>query len=250
MDKSRGKEENKSQNPRRKRKKQKITHIYIEVKLCIAFCVVLCLAAVSSLAFDFSAREVHARTSDFHVVIDAGHGGRDGGAVSRNGTREADINLAIAKLLRQELRSRGIGVTMTRTNSDSLASPFASNKKRSDMEARRKIIETVSPDLVISIHLNSLPSHPGVRGLQTFYDKTSEKSKTYAEAIQEIFNQSNLDINRRATVGDYFILNCTKYPSVLVECGFLSNSAEERLLKSPQYQKMIAQYIAEAIINC
>jgi len=217
----------------------------IPVKVFI--CALFALAVVTSLAVDFSNRPVFARTHDFHVVIDAGHGGRDGGATSRNGTREAEINLAIARFLQTELSNRNIGVTMTRTSNDSLANPFARNQKRSDMDARRRIIERVSPDLVISIHLNSLPSHPGVRGLQAFYCKNAEQSRIFAVAIQDRFNQSNLETSRRPTTGDFFMLNATRYPSVLVECGFLSNAHDERLLKTREYQQILARYIAEAI---
>jgi len=205
-------------------------------------------AVIASVVVDFSSMPVHARTHEFHVVIDAGHGGRDGGAVSRCGVKESDINLAIAKFLEVELKSRNIGVTLTRTDQNSLANPFARNQKKSDMEARRKIIERVAPDLVISIHLNSLPSSPGVRGLQVFYDRTGcEKSKQWADVIQQHFNETNLNVNKRPLSGDFFILNCTRFPGVLIECGFLSNQADVRLLVTESYQKMIAQNIAEAI---
>lgn len=207
-------------------------------------------AVIASLVVDVATRPVYARTGEFHVVVDAGHGGWDGGAVGRGGTVERDVNLAIAKFLSAEFKSRGVGVTMTRETRDSLAGPFAKNKKKDDMEKRRIIIEKVKPDLVISIHLNSLPSHPAVRGLQTFYDKTGEESKKYAEVIQTEFNNSHLNINRRAAAGDYFILECTAYPSVLVECGFLSNPAEEKLLKTPEYQRIVAHLIAKAVVNC
>ena len=210
-------------------------------------CVLLLMAVVTSVAIDFTTRPVHARTADFHVVVDAGHGGRDGGASSRSGTRESEINLAIARFLQNELTTLGIGVTMTRNNNDSLANPLARNQKRSDMDARRRIIESVSPDLVVSIHLNSLPSAPAVRGLQTFFDSSGDTSRHFAESIQNAFNQSNLNINRRATVGEFYILNATAYPSVLVECGFLSNPTEEKLLKTSDYQRMIAQILAQAI---
>jgi N-acetylmuramoyl-L-alanine amidase len=149
---------------------------------------------------------------------------------------------------------------MTRETRDSLASPFASNRKREDMEKRRQIIEKVKPDLVISIHLNSFPMHTAIRGLQTFYsasnnaeqntenqENAAPTSRVYAEAIQNEFNQSNLNINRQATAADFYMLECTEFPSVLVECGFLSNPEEERLLKTAEYQKIIAKYIADAI---
>jgi len=209
-------------------------------------CLVLLCAVTASLAVDFSVN-AYSRGENFHVVIDAGHGGFDGGAVSRGGVCEKDINLAIAKQLEKELKTRGIGVTLTRTNEHSLANPFAKNKKRSDMEARRDIIQKVKPDLMVSIHLNSFPQSPAVRGLQTFHDKSGETSKTYATAIQDAFNQSSLNINRHPAVGDFFILDSTPYPSVLVECGFLSNPTEEKLLQTAEYQKLLAIMIAEAI---
>lgn len=211
------------------------------------FCVLAVCGIIASLAVDLASRPVHARKGDFHVVIDAGHGGRDGGAMGRSGTKESDINLAISKFLAAELQNHGIGVTLTRETRDSLASPFAKNKKRDDMEKRRAIIEQVKPDLVVSIHLNSFPSHPAVRGLQTFFDKTGEQSKVYATAIQKQVNDSSLGIDRRAAVGDYYILECTPYPSVLVECGFLSNPSEEKLLKTEEYQRILARHIARAI---
>ena len=212
-------------------------------------CIAAAAAVLASLCVDYVTRPVWARTSDVHVVIDAGHGGMDGGAQSRNGTKEADINLAIAKFLETEFKARDVGVTMTRSGRDNLASPFLKNKKKDDMDKRRQIIEKVTPDLVISIHLNNFPSHPAVRGLQTFYEKNSEYGKLFAEAIQKEFNSSDLNINRTAAIGDYYILNCTEYPSVLVECGFLSNPDDERLLKTTGYQKILAYYIAKAVVQ-
>ena len=193
------------------------------------------------------ALRVYARAEGFHVVVDAGHGGKDRGASSRNGTYESDINLSIAKFLKAEFETRGIGVTMTRETADWLAQPGARNKKKSDMDARRRIIERVRPDLVISIHLNTFPADSSVRGLQTFYDKSGVTSKLYAEAIQNEFNQSPLATNRLAKSGDYYILDSTQFPAVLVECGFISNQDDERLLNTTEYQRIIAHYIASAV---
>jgi N-acetylmuramoyl-L-alanine amidase len=124
---------------------------------------------------------------------------------------------------------------------------LAKNQKRSDMEARRKIIENIAPDLVVSIHLNSLPSSPATRGLVAFYNGSG--GELYAKSIQDQFNSSNLLTNRHAAKGDYYMLNCTAYPSVLVECGFLSNPTEEKLLQSRDYQKILANILADGIIN-
>ena len=216
------------------------------IKTIIFACVVFALV-LSAVLVDAHVFSVHAHTTDFHVVIDAGHGGRDGGAISPNGTKESEINLAIAKFLRKEFEARGFRVTMTRENHDSLASPFAGNRKKDDMNKRRQIIEKAKPDLVISIHLNNFVSNKSVRGLQTFFAKNSEPSKSFAEAIQNEINGRGLNTNRKAAVGDYYILKCTESPSVLVECGFLSNLEEEKLLKTAEYQKILAYYIASAV---
>ena len=206
------------------------------------------IAVLGIVAIDAPrALRVYARAEGFHVVVDAGHGGKDRGASSPNGTYESDINLAIAKFLKAELEARGIGVTMTRETQDWLASPAASNKKKSDMDARRRIIERVRPDLVISIHLNIYPGDSSVRGLQTFYDKSGTTSKIYAEAIQNEFNRSPLATNRLAKTGDYYILDSTEFPAVLVECGFLSNPDDERLLNTTEFQRIIAHFIASAV---
>ena len=217
-----------------------------------AVCLCFLCGVIACLVLDFRDTTlvgVYARSGQFHVVIDAGHGGFDGGAVSPYGTKESDINLSIALKLERELLTNGIAVTKTRSTKDSIASPLATNKKKSDMENRRKIIEKASPDLVVSIHLNSFSQAPTVHGAQTFFDRSSEIGRQYAEAIQDGLNESSFDIHRNAAVGDYFILNSTPYPAVLVECGFLSNPTDEKLLKTENYQKIIAQIIACAIIN-
>jgi N-acetylmuramoyl-L-alanine amidase len=193
------------------------------------------------------ALRVYARAEGFHVVIDAGHGGMDKGASSPNGTFERDINLQIARFLKFEFEIRGVGVTMTRETDACLAAPAARNKKRSDMDARRRIIERIRPDLVISIHLNIFPGDSSVRGLQTFYDKSGTTSKIFAEAIQAEYNRSPLATKRHAKTGDYYILDSTSFPAVLVECGFLSNPDDEKLLNTTEYQRIIAHYIASAI---
>ncbi|MCL2621469.1 MAG: N-acetylmuramoyl-L-alanine amidase [Firmicutes bacterium] len=188
----------------------------------------------------------NAKEPTFKVVIDAGHGGRDAGAKSTNGTTEKDINLSIAKLLGKELSSRGLGVTYTRTNGDGLYGLLDKNKKRSDMEARQRIIEKEKPNLVISIHLNTFPSS-SVNGAQVFYRFNNEGGAKFANSIQRNLN-SNLGFNRQTKIGDFFLLNCTNIPSVLVECGFLSNPEEERKLKTLEYQTKLAYFIAMGVL--
>jgi len=184
----------------------------------------------------------------FTVVVDAGHGGKDRGASSRGGLFESDINLAIALFLKRELEVRGINVVMTRETSHWLASPHAPNKKRDDMANRKRIIQNANPDVVVSIHMNTFPN-PGVRGLQTFYNPKDEKSQKFATAIQNEFNNSELNFYRVPRPGNYYILDQTGFTGVLVECGFLSNAEDERLFSQSAHQRIIAYYIAKAVVR-
>ena len=173
------------------------------------------------------------------VVVDAGHGGRDGGVVGRTtGVREADINLAIARNLRRFLETKGYNVVMTRTTPDGLYGMATRNRKLRDMETRRRIINGANPDLVVSIHQNSFPS-PTVRGPQVFFAHSSENGETIAQTMQSVLN-SSLGSDRIPKRGDFFILECSPYPSLLIESGFLSNPEEERLLISAEYQEKVA----------
>lgn len=180
------------------------------------------------------------------VVIDAGHGGIDGGVVgSGTGVKESEINLAISKSLKHFLVRNGYDVVMTRENSDGLYGMSAKNKKLRDMEARRDIIAEAKPDLVISVHQNYYPLS-SVKGAQVFYSENSEVSKQIAESMQVTLNNA-LGCDRAAKTGDYYIVNCTEYPSVIVECGFLSNPEEEKLLVTAAYQEKVAYGVFAAV---
>ncbi len=179
------------------------------------------------------------------VVIDAGHGGIDGGVVGvTTGVKEAEINLAIAKSLRHFFERNGYDVVMTRENSNGLYDGNAKSKKLSDMQARREIIEKARPELVISVHQNYYPLS-SVKGAQVFYHDGSEAGKELAERLQGSLNGA-LACERVAKTGDYYIVNCTEYTSVIAECGFLSNPDEEALLVSAEYQEKVAYTIFSA----
>jgi len=137
---------------------------------------------------------------------------------------------------------------MTRENENALLEGSGKKWKRKDMELRKALIEKTRPNMVISLHQNSYTNH-SLRGAQVFYDKTSEISKTIAGFIQEQFKQ-NLDKSIKATSpGDYFMLKCSAAPSVIVECGFLSNEEDEKLLQTPDYQEKIIDSIYKGIVN-
>ncbi|MFY9176825.1 MAG: N-acetylmuramoyl-L-alanine amidase CwlD [Caldicoprobacterales bacterium] len=185
------------------------------------------------------------------VAIDAGHGGMDPGAVSKSGVREDEINLKIAKKLQAYLENGGAKVVMTRkTNEGLYDKDYKGSKKRQDMSRRVEILKKANPDIVISIHLNQF-SQPQYFGAQTFYMKGSEEGKQLAEAIQQqlirILNRGN---KRQIKAADNFlILKAVKSPSVIVECGFLSNPQEETLLTTEDYQDQVAWAIYCGIIS-
>ncbi len=176
------------------------------------------------------------------VVIDAGHGGRDGGKVSVDGvTYEKDINLEIAYKLKTYLEAQGVLVVMTREGDEGLYTESDSNKKAADLKRRIELINQVQPDLVISIHQNSY-HEPEISGAQVFYYTTSESSKELAQIIQaQLCVSLDPDNHRQAKANDtYYMLKKTGATIVIVECGFLSNPEEAALLKSEEYQNRVA----------
>lgn len=177
------------------------------------------------------------------VVIDPGHGGFDPGAVSSSGTREDEINLKIAKKLGFLLKTQGVNVVMTREDNNAVA-----GSKREDMRKRADIISECSPNIVVSIHLNKF-SQSQYYGAQTFYSQGSEEGKRLADCIQKsmisILNRGNK--REIKPTSNIYILKIDKAPAVVVECGFLSNPAEEQLLKTADYQHKVAYSIYKGI---
>lgn len=187
-------------------------------------------------------------TTDEIIVLDAGHGGSDGGAVSADGTPEDDINLAIVLRLRDIFALMGRQTVLTRTGEDSLADPDSATlrqEKVSDTKNRVALINSVSNGYLISIHQNTLPGHPSVHGAQVFYGKVTD-SDARAVAVQQALN-GVVNVGSEKTAkpigSDIYIMAHANCPAILVECGFLSNSAETRLLLSPEYQTKLAAAI-------
>ncbi|MBR1987507.1 MAG: N-acetylmuramoyl-L-alanine amidase [Clostridia bacterium] len=181
------------------------------------------------------------------IVIDAGHGARDGGSVGQLGTIEKDINLKYALKLKEKLTSAGYIVQMTRKTDDPLYLKDASNKKQSDMKARMKIIKNANPNLLISIHMNSF-SDKSVSGANTFYRKGDESGKQVSDLIQMSLKKYCEAKNSKGKVGDYYILNESYYTAVLIECGFLSNMEEERLLNTNEYLDKFTNAVCSGIM--
>lgn len=182
------------------------------------------------------------------IVLDAGHGGADGGAVSADGTPEDDINLAIVLRLRDLFALMGRQTVLTRTGEASLADPDSATlrqEKVSDTKNRVALINSVANGCLISIHQNTLPGHPTVHGAQVFYGKVTGSDARAVTVQQTLNNAINVDNEKTAKTigGDIYIMAHVNCPAILVECGFLSNSAETRLLLSPEYQTKLAAAI-------
>lgn len=177
------------------------------------------------------------------VVIDAGHGGDDPGKIGINNALEKEINLQIAKEIKKCLEKAGITVVMTRENDSSLK-----NSKAEDMRERVKIIDESKAKIAVSIHQNSFSSETE-KGAQVFYYSESEEGIKIAQILQNHLKILNPDNKREIKENNsYFLLKRTKTPTVIVECGFLSNWEEAEKLTETEYQKEIAQVISEGIL--
>lgn len=184
------------------------------------------------------------------VVIDAGHGGDDPGKVGINGAWEKDINLQVAERLKLFLEANDIEVVMTRESDEGLYDADASNKKVQDMKRRIELIEETAPVLTVSIHQNSYPEEY-VHGAQVFYYTGSREGRQLAEMIQnQLVEKADPENKRQVKANDsYYLLKKTGVPIVIVECGFLSNSAEAEKLCTPEYQDRIAWAIHMGILQ-
>jgi len=204
-------------------------------------------AAVVALALYLAvpkAAEVFSPAGDapLTVIVDAGHGGEDGGAVSADGTKESDINLSIAQKAEALLVFLGYDTKMTRETDVSIHDDTAETlrqKKVSDLKNRVELVNKTPKALLLSIHQNSLPQDASVRGAQAFYNAAGQEM---AEEIQAALNAA---INEKAKEakpspkGVYLMENAAA-PAVLVECGFLSNPEETALLQEENHQKTLA----------
>ncbi len=209
------------------------------IAIIVAFS--LCFFALSR-----TAAQAHRMT----VVLDAGHGGIDGGVTgATTGISESEVNLAVSRYLQQEFEDAGFAVVQTRLTDAGLYGTTAPGYKKRDMQKRAQIINENSPVLVVSIHQNYFSSSSR-RGAQVFYRGGSEDSYTLACLIQKSLNEMEESVKKcEPLAGDYYILNCSEYPSVIVEGGFLSNREDEALLVSAEYQKKLAKTIAEGALK-
>lgn len=230
-------------------------------KSTLAFYLVLTFFLLVAIIFVIS---THSRVPEHHVagntmldvavVLDPGHGGMDGGAVSERGTMEAPITLSISQKSQAVLAFVGISSVLTRDTEQSLDyDPSASmrDNKNADLKKRLKITEQYPDSVFISVHLNRF-SQEKYYGAQTFYGVCNPESKPLAEALQEqmiCLLDPNNDRKAKRIPGMVYLMEKVQNPAVTLECGFLSNPREEALLKSNAYQVKIAIAVMFGYLN-
>lgn len=216
--------------------------------LCAAFVILHIISPVSKNKIPVQSNSYHLSSSPT-IIIDAGHGGKDPGKVGTVGTLEKDINLAIALYLKEILENQDIKIIMTR-DEDMDLSKTSSNRKISDMKERVALIQESNADLVVSIHQNSYTA-PQVYGAQCFYRTNSTEGEQLASIIQKqiITSTNQTKIRTIKSNDDYYLLKHSSIPTVIVECGFLSNPEEEKLLLTDEYQRKMAWAIHLGILQ-
>ena len=220
--------------------------ICISVALIFAMAVGLCVHVLSAPP------TVAAVEDTLCIVLDAGHGGVDGGVTGKETKiKESDINLAITYQVKAELEALGFEVVLTRKTESGLYGTATKGFKKRDMQKRRQIIEETDPAMVISLHQNFYPTR-NTRGAQVFYSKGNAGGQRLALLMQKELNVLYAKEGaraRNAASGQFYMLECSDCPSVLVECGFLSNREDERLLTSEGWQKTLGQTIAASAMS-
>ena len=179
------------------------------------------------------------------VVVDAGHGGEDGGAVAADGTAESGLNLSVARRVRDLLTFAGMPTAVTRAGEDAVYDPGSETlreKKVSDLHNRAELVNGIPGAVLLSIHQNSLPSSPATRGAQAFFNG---QPGLYVYLLAALNGAVNGEHEKQAAQApsSVYLMKSVEAPAVLVECGFLSNAEETALLKDPDYQTRLAAAI-------
>ena len=225
--------------------------LFVKKSFLIAAAIIIISAVCLGLFAGFATQKAAAINPNMPtIVIDAGHGGIDNGVQGINsGTDEADINLAIARFLKGQFTSAGFNCVMTRTTEAGLYGTSEKGFKMRDMQKRKQIIEDCNADMVISVHQNFCPL-PSKRGGTVFFNPEIDESKSLATYIQTELNAINTGVKpNEALKGDYYMLKCTQNPSVIVECGFLSNGEDDKLLNTESHQRAIAYAIFKGAVS-
>lgn len=217
----------------------------------MAVCLLFSMYYLAKTAAEYTmSRQGQAGERKAVVVIDAGHGGEDPGKVGINGALEKDINLSVAFLVKQYLEMQDVTVVMTRNDDEGLYRQESPNKKIEDLKNRIALIDAAGAELVVSIHQNSYTSEK-VHGAQVFYYESSEEGERAAELLQEQLRKGVDETNKRSAKknGSYYLLKKSSVPTVIVECGFLSNGDEADKLTDREYQEKLAWNICTGVLQ-
>lgn len=181
--------------------------------------------------------------TDIVVVIDPGHGGEDPGKVGSNDVLEKDLNLQISQKVAALLENAGINIVMTREDDN------VPTAKKQDLAERVELINDTQPTLALCIHQNSYPD-ASVHGAQVFYHTTIEEAKNVATMVQEELLAIDSSNTRQIKANDtYYMLKNVKVPTIIVECGFLTNPEEAEKLTQEEYQNQVAEAICEGVVK-
>lgn len=220
-----------------------------QLELAMALIMIIILSIYARSVEDMAVTVMEVKKNRI-VVIDPGHGGFDPGKVGVNKVLEKDVNLSIALKLRTLMEQEGILVVMTREEDVGLYKETDSNKKLSDMKKRCEVIDESNCDLAVSIHQNSFSS-ASVSGPQVFYFESSTEGQKLASIIQkqliDILKPKKERVEKANN--NYYMLKKVKAPSVIIECGFLSNSEEAMLLIDENYQEKVAIAIKNGVLE-
>ncbi len=224
--------------------------IIINRRIFLVFSMIVIFTLVCG-ALVYIIGEASDRNMPVRIIVDAGHGSPDGGAIGVGGTLEKDINLKIALKLSEVLEAKGYIPIMTRTGDKAIyddESGSLREKKRSDMQNRLNIMKNSGASLFISIHMNSFQDE-SVRGLHIFYSGNHENIKPLAENIQKKISEITGAEAHTVTTADkrLFLMKNPPVPAILAECGFISNKEEEMKLNDSDYQSRLAWAIADSI---
>jgi len=214
----------------------------------LVFVVVIFLSFIPVIIGKYQREMPNERYHDLTVVLDPGHGGKDGGASSASGVIEEDIVLVVTKKVESHLRLQGINVILTRDDDYDLAAPEAKKRKVEDLNNRVEIMNNEENAIGVSIHANAV-TNSRWKGAQTFYHPKQIENKQLANAIMNSM-QTHIEGTTRAAkpISNIFILKNSKIPTALVEIGFLSNPQEAENLTKEIYQDQIAYAIYEGIL--
>lgn len=209
-----------------------------------------CLRVLYVRYFSDASREITSNTRTYRgIIIDPGHGGRDGGAVSVTGTPEKELNLSVSETLEAIMTALGYRVTMTRNTDTELTSDRGGSRKMQDLLGRLEISEKNPGVPLVSIHMNKFGKEK-YSGLQVYYSGNTAESKELADnvqsAVRRLIQPENTRKTKRAT-SSIFLLDRIRSPGILIECGFISNQTEAALLETSGYRRTLCIAIASAL---